>query len=513
MGSKLRGRFLQLWIQKSRALKGKLQPPEAAGAWPIIGHLHRFNGSSQLPHIALGAMAEKHGPTFTIRLGVHRALVINTWEMAKECFTTNDITVSSRIKFLATEQLTYNYAMFGFSPYGTYWRELRKISSIELLSNRRLELLKHVRALEVKTSIKELYEIWTKRKSESCHRIQVEMKQWFGDLTLNIVVRMVAGKRYFGALGSKEKEAQRFQKALRDFFRLMGLFVVGDAVPCLGWLDMGGDRKTMKKTAEELDSILEGWLEEHHQKKEFAKADGEQDFMDVMLSILEDRTLAGYDACTINKGTCLSMILGGSDTTMVVLTWALSLLLNNPHALKKAQDELDIHVGRERRVDEADISKLVYLQAITKETLRLYPPAPLGGPREFAEDCTIGDYHVKRGTWLMMNLWKIQRDSRVWADPSEFQPERFLTIHKDVDVKGQHFELLPFGAGRRACPGISFGLVVVNLTLASLLQAFDIWSPANGPIDMSETYGMTSVKTTPLEVILAPRLPPTLYEY
>ena len=205
------------------------------------------------------------------------------------------------------------------------------------------------------------------------------------------------------------------------------------------------------------------------------------------------------------------MIAGGNDTTMVTLTWALSLLLNNRHTLKKAQEELDIKVGKGRLVNEADINNLFYLKAIIKEALRLYPPGTLV-PREFHEDCTIGGYHVTKGTRLVVNLWKIQTDPSVWSDPLEFKPERFLTTHKDVDVRGQNFELIPFGSGRRACPGISFGLQMLHLTLASLIHAFEISTPSHAPVDMSATFGLTNIKSTPLDVVVKPRLPSNLFE-
>ena len=168
----------------------------------------------------------------------------------------------------------------------------------------------------------------------------------------------------------------------------------------------------------------------------------------------------------------------------MTLTWALSLLLNNPEVLKKAQLELDNHVGRERQVNESDVKNLVYLQAIVKETLRLYPAGPLSVPHESREDCTIGDYHVRSGTRLLINLSKMHRDPNVWVDPCLFQPERFLTTHKHVDVRGQSFELTPFGSGRRICPGISLALQVTQLTLAHLLYAFDITPPSDEPGDM-----------------------------
>jgi len=503
--------IISYFIQKRFGASKKQKAPEAAGGWPLIGHLRLFTGS-QLPHISLGDLAEKYGPAFTIRIGVHPALVISSWEMAKECFTTNDVAACSRPKFIAAKHFSYDYAMFGFSPYGPFWREIRKIIALELLSNRQLELLKDIRVSETETSLKELYKLWTK-KNDGSSRVLVEMKQWFGDLTLNVILRMVAGKRFFGAIAaSDEKEARQCQKAFREFFQMMGLSLVGDAIPWLGWLDLGGHQKAMKTTAKEMDCLVSEWLEEHKQKRDSGEGKRQQDFMAVMLSILDGVDLAGYDADSVNKATCLSMIAGGNDTTMVTLTWTLSLLLNNPHTLKKAQEELDINVGKGRLVNEADINNLFYLQAVIKEALRLYPPGPLSGPREFHEDCTIGDYHVPKGTRLIVNLWKIQTDPRVWSDPLDFKPERFLTTHKDVDVKGQNFELIPFASGRRACPGISFGLQMLHLTLASLIHAFEISTPSNAPVDMTASFGLTNIKSTPLEVVVKPHLPSNLYE-
>lgn len=203
------------------------------------------------------------------------------------------------------------------------------------------------------------------------------------------------------------------------------------------------------------------------------------------------------------------MLVGGSNTLVEALIWTLSLLLNNPHVMEKAQKELDIQVGRNTLVvDESHINNLVYLQAITKESFRLYPPGPLSFPHEAMEDCTVGGYIIPKGTRVLFNLWKIQRDTTVWPDADLFKPERFLTTHKDIDVKGNHFELIPFGAGRRICPGVSTTLVLLHLTLANILHAFEITRPSDKPIDMSVNFG---VKATPLEVLLARRLSPDLY--
>jgi len=206
------------------------------------------------------------------------------------------------------------------------------------------------------------------------------------------------------------------------------------------------------------------------------------------------------------------LILTGSGSTAITLTWALSLLLNHPKALKVALQELDTHVGKERWVQESDIKNLKYLHAILKETLRLYPPAPLTGIREIMEDCSLVGYNVPKGTRLLINLWNLQRDPQVWPNPNEFQPERFLTTHVDIDFMSQDFELIPFSFGRRSCPGMTFGLQVTHLTLARLLQGFDICTKDGVEVDMTEGLGVALPKEQPLRVMLQPRLPLELYE-
>ncbi|XP_004291926.1 PREDICTED: cytochrome P450 CYP82D47-like [Fragaria vesca subsp. vesca] len=512
---------LLLWITKASNtnVATKKGAPEAAGAWPLVGHLPLLGGSLP-PHITLGNMADKYGPVFTIKLGVHRSLIVSSWDMAKECLTTNDRVFANRPKLLVSEVMGYNYAMFGFSPYGPYWRQMRKVATLELLSNHRLESLNHVRESEVKTCIKNIYNLWKQNKNSD--HVLVDMKRWFGDVTVSTMFRMVVGKRRLLETSSEreKEENERYRKATREFFRLTGEFVTADAVPFLRWLDLGGHEKAMKKTAKELDDVLERWLEEHKLKRSSINSTSTShepdDFMDMMLSVLDDSILEfrGYTtADTINKATCLALILGGTDTTTVTLTWALSLLVNNPAVLKKAQNELDAKVGRNRQVNESDVKNLMYLQAVIKETLRLYPAVPLLAPHESTEDCTVGNYRVPAKTRLIVNVWKLHRDPNVWQDPCIFRPERFLSCLGDFDVRGQNFELMPFGSGRRICPGISLALQVIELTLAHLLHGYEITAPLDEPVDMSETVGLTNMKATPLQVLLKPRLHADIYEY
>ncbi|CAN1273736.1 Demethylepipodophyllotoxin synthase [Linum perenne] len=476
-------------------------PPQADGAWPIIGHLHLLGGPRP-PHIVLGQMADKFGPIFTIRMGVHPAVVVSNWEMAKECLTTHDRVFADRPATIAMDLLGYQRSMVGFSPYGPYWRKIRKIATLELLSSHRLQLLRHVREAEVNVAIKELYGYWCSNERNGV--VTVEMDSWFGDIALNVILKMIVGKS-IGYLTAGE-DGVRLKKLLKSFFELSGRFVVADGVPYLRWMDVGGFEKEMRKTAEEMDVVIVGWLKEHKDKRDSGggvKA-AEDDFMDVILNLLGDEA---FGLIIILQ----SLILAGADTTTVTMTWLLSLLVNHPDVLSKAQIELVNIVGYERQVQESDLHNLVYLNAIVKETLRLYPPGPLAVPHQAMEDCTVAGHMIKEGTRLIVNISKIQRDPKIWPNPDEFQPDRFLTTHKDIDVKGQNFELIPFGSGRRMCPGLNFALQVMYLTMATLLHGFDFSRATSEPVDMRESIGLTNPRASPLEVVLNPRLPPHLY--
>ncbi|MQL92702.1 hypothetical protein Taro_025330 [Colocasia esculenta] len=507
------------WLAGGRARGNKgdqvvlRRPPEPAGAWPVVGHLPLLGGK-EVAARTLGRMADKYGPVFMLRLGANPTLVISSQEVARDCFTTCDRDFASRPRSAAGKHIGYDHSLMPLAPYGPRWREMRKVTTVELLSPARLEKLRHVRATEVDMRMSELHQLCEDGGGRSK---LVDMGQWFMDTTFNIIVRMVVGKRYFGG-GGEGQQMRRFQKAFTEGIYLMGMFVPSDAVPWLEWLDLQGHIKAMKRTSKELDAVLVTWIEEHRQKKrdEFGNAEGEQDFIDMMLSSLRGVDIAGLDLHTAIKATVLAVVGGGVETSTVTMTWALALLLNHPLVLDKVRRELDLHVGTTRNVEEKDVPNLVYLQAVVKETMRLYPAGPLSVPHEATADCRVGGYHVPAGTRLLTNLWKLHRDPQVWwPDPEEFRPERFLAGGEaaGVDVRGQHFGYLPFGSGRRMCPGINLALPVMQLMLARLVHGFELGTPGSSPVDMGEGLGLSLIKMAPLDVLITPRLHSHLYHH
>lgn len=173
------------------------------------------------------------------------------------------------------------------------------------------------------------------------------------------------------------------------------------------------------------------------------------------------------------------------------MEWMLSLLLNNPEALKKVQTEIDNCVGEDRLVNESDLTNLPYLRCIINETMRIYPAAPLL-LHESAKDCMVGGYHIPSGTMLLMNVWAIQNDPKNWKDPTKFNPERFLGLKGSGN--GYTYKLMPFGTGRRRCPGENLGMRMIGLTMATLIQCFEWERPSNEMIDMTPGVGLITTK-------------------
>ena len=292
------------WRGKSKNLtqnSNGMPPPEPSGAWPVIGHLHLLQGKV-LVFRTLAAMADKLGPVFMIRLGMHRTVVVSDHVTVKECFTTNDKIFASRPNSAAAKILGYNYALFALAPYGPLWREMRKISILELLSTIRLTESTHVRVSELHAGIKDLYMLG--KDNNWVNPPKVVMCEWFEHLNFNVILMMVAGKRYFNNVVHGGDEARSTMASLKKLVPLVGTPVVSDAIPFLECLDLQGHLSSMKDVAKELDSIVGIWIEEHK-----GKLNSGRDFIDVLLAKLGDASLFGYPRETVIKATVLVCLL------------------------------------------------------------------------------------------------------------------------------------------------------------------------------------------------------------
>ncbi|KAH7665221.1 Flavonoid 3'-monooxygenase protein [Dioscorea alata] len=486
--------FLFAFSNKNNKKDKAHQPPlpPCPIGWPILGNLPQLGSK---PHQTLHNLSKIYGPLFRLRFGSVTVVVASSAGIASQFLRTLDANFSNRPPNSGAEHIAYNYQDIVFAPYGPRWRMLRRLCSLHLFSAKALDELRHVREGEVKLLASELVRAQGK---------EVSLGNLVNVCATNALSRAVVGRRVFEQGGVGE-----FKEMVVELMKLAGVFNIGDFVPWLRPFDVQGVVGRMKRLHRWYDGFLSKIMEEHRME------DGNKggDLLSVLLGLKDDEH--GDEEAKLTdtniKALLLNLFTAGTDTSASTVEWAMAELIRHPDILAAVQAEIDAVIGRSRLVSELDLAKLPLLQAIIKETFRLHPSTPLSLPRTAAEPCEVGGFHVPGGATLLVNVWAIARDPEVWSDPLEFKPSRFLPggSHADVDLKGAHFELIPFGAGRRICAGLSLGLRMVTLMVASLVHGFD-WASADGlspdNLDMTEAFGLTLQRTVPLKARPTPRL-------
>ncbi|XVF49752.1 hypothetical protein PTKIN_Ptkin04bG0038800 [Pterospermum kingtungense] len=487
-------RFLSRWTRKT-----KLMLPPSPTKLPIIGNLHNIRSH---PHRSLRHLAQHYGPLMLLHFGSVPVLVVSSADAANEIMKTNDLIFADRPKSSVFQKLLYDYKDVSSAPYGEYWRQMKSISVLHLLSSKRVQSFRAVREEETALAVEKI------RKS-SVSAFPINLSELFSTVTNNVVCRVALGRKY-----SEGEDGNMFKKLLSEFVELLGGLNVGDYIPWLAWVShVNGLNAKTEKVAKEFDAFLDGLVEEHinrhnnrkQNKKIRIQDEGQDDFVDVLLEIQRENTV-GFPIERVSiKALILDVFAAGTDTTYTVLEWAMTELLRHPKIMKELEVEIRQVCGDKSDVSEDDLDKMHYLKAVIKETLRLHPPIPLLVPRISTKDVKIMGYDIAQGTQVIINAWAIGRDPQSWEKPEEFIPERFL--NNSIDFKGHHFELIPFGSGRRICPGILFAMKLNELFLANLVRKFD-WSLPGGAeekdLDMNETFGITIHKKSPLIAIANP---------
>ncbi|XP_057794378.1 cytochrome P450 81Q32-like [Salvia miltiorrhiza] len=468
-------------------------PPSPPLSLPILGHLYLFKKPL---HQTLAKISQKYGPILLLQFGSRPVLVVSSPAATEECFTKNDVVFANRPRLLAGKHLGYGYTSLVWASYGDHWRNLRRIATVEMLSAHRVQTFAGVRRDDVRRLVRRL--LSGGRESEDGYRV-VEMKSAFFEMTLNVMMMMIGGKRYYDDVPGNSDERLRFKEIVTETFQVSGATNIGDFVPILRWFGMDKIESKLKALQEKRDNFMQDLIEEHRNIN--SEKQRTTTLIDVLLSLQENDPQNYKDE--IIRGMMQVMLSAGTDTSSSTMEWAMSLLLNNPDALIKARAEIDRQVGHSRLVDDSDLPHLPYLQSVIKETFRVCPVGPMLVPHESSAACTVGGYRVPRGTMLLVNTWAIQRDPKVWDHPMEFKPERFIGIE---EKKEGSFALMPFGYGRRGCPGENMALRVIGLALASLIQCFEWARLDKEMVDMAGSPGLTMPKTQPLVARCRPRL-------
>ncbi|KDO57490.1 hypothetical protein CISIN_1g048482mg, partial [Citrus sinensis] len=386
-----------------------------------------------------------------------------------EMFKTHDIVISNRPKTTPANILLYECQGIGFSNYGEYWRQVRKICVLQLLSVRRVQSFQHVRDGEVSSLI-----------------TKIRLSCFNKGSPLNLLEMLL--------IASKEEntgQSNKFGELLRRLEEQFAAFCVGDTFLFLGCLDvLSGLIGRLNATARAIDALLDRVIEEHTNRASSGSDDDDdqsnkKDFVDILLQLRKDGMLGAELSQDNLKAVILDMFVAGTDTTATTLEWAMAELVKNPTSMKRAREEVRSVAKGKLNIDMKDIEKMDYLKCVSVRWR---------------------DYNILAKTRVIVNAWAIQRDPQGWDRPEDFLSDKFL--NSLVDCKSQDFEFISFGAGRRGYLGTSFALVEVEYVIANLLYWFD-WNLPLGKVEenlnMFEVNGLVVHKKLPLHPV------PTLY--
>ncbi|XVF07756.1 hypothetical protein REPUB_Repub06bG0167100 [Reevesia pubescens] len=476
--------------KRNSSTPGKL-PPGPPG-WPIFGNMFELG---TMPHRTLTSLRDKYGQVIWLRLGAVNTMAILSAKAATEFFKNHDLSFAERSITEIMRAHDYHKSSVALAPYGSYWRVLRRLVTVDMLVNKRINETASIRRKCVDNMLLWIEKEASKKQGDQSRVNGIHVARFVFLLSFNLLGNLMLSRDFFDP---DSEEGSEFFVVMVSLMGLSGVGNIADFFPWLQWLDPQGLRRKMDKDLGKAIEIASKFVKERIEEKKVGE--GRRDFLDVLLEFegngkdepakLSDRDLNIF---------ILEIFLAGSETTSSTIEWALTELLCNPETMMKAKAELTRVVGPNKKVEESDTENLHYLHAVIKETFRLHPPIPLLVPRRAIQDTKFMGYHIPKNTQVFVNAWAIGRDPEVWVDPLSFNPDRF--IGSKIEYKGYHYELIPFGAGRRMCAGVALADRVLHLVLGSLLHHFD-WELGGNvtkeTIDMKDKLGVTMRKLEPL---------------
>ncbi|KAH7446516.1 hypothetical protein KP509_01G060200 [Ceratopteris richardii] len=445
--------------------------------------------------------SKSYGPIMSVWFGSKLNVVISSSELAREVLKEKGHQIAARNRTRAAGMFSKDGQDLIWADYGPHYVKVRKICTFELFTPRRLEALRPLREDEVSAMVESIFKDCGKAESKA-----LILRRYLSAVAFNNITRIAFGKRFVDGEGNIDPQGAEFKDIIAQGMLLGASIRISEYIPWIRWMFPLQKKEFMKHGARR-DKLTQAIMQEHTIARQ-KTGETKEHFVDALLTLQKKNDLSD----THIIGLLWDMITAGMDTTAITVEWAMAEVIRNPCVQKRVREELDRVIGTETVVQETDISRLPYLQCVAKETLRLHPPAPLMLPHNAVQDVKVGGYDIPNGTVVHVNVWAMGRDPAIWNDPLLFRPERFL--EENVDIKGHDFRLIPFGAGRRMCPGNQLGLNLVQLMLARLLHQFS-WSAPSGmqgvDIDMRERAGIAGFMAKPVEAVAVPRLSAELY--
>uniref|UniRef100_A0A0E0KBB4 Cytochrome P450 family protein n=1 Tax=Oryza punctata TaxID=4537 RepID=A0A0E0KBB4_ORYPU len=476
--------LLSLYVFQLLADARRRLPP---GPWPpkpLIGDLLAL-GKGDQQHRSLARLADRYGPVMSLRLGTVLTVVVSTPDAMREIFHKRKDNLAGRPLADAFNAMGHSAnSLLGLEHPDVKWRAIRRFSTTELLAPGRLAALQPLCRDKLQGLVRGVSELAARGEP-------VHVRHAVLDMALSLMLSA------FYSVDLDPESTAVFRSVVEEASMLISTANLSDLFPAIAALDIQGVRRRVA----ELFTIMYRQYDEQARTGHTGEA-GKNDVLTVVLDMEREWQQTGsvlsHDAM---RALFTDLYGAGAGTTSVLIEWAMADLLQNPKAMRKIKEELTSVVGTNAQIQESDIARLPYLQAVVKETLRLRAVAPLVLRRAEAA-IEVQGLTIPKGTNVILNLWAINRDARPWNDPDKFMPERF--IGNDINYLGQDFQFVPFGVGRRICLGLPLAQKVMYLVLGTLVHQFEWTLPEElkeSGIDMTEKCGMLLCLANPLKVM------------
>ncbi|KAI5425629.1 hypothetical protein KIW84_031445 [Lathyrus oleraceus] len=490
--------FLFLLNHRRKVSAAKRRLPPGPPGWPIFGNMFQLG---EMPHRTLTNLRQKYGPILWLKIGAINTMAILSAKEATIFFKNHDHSFADRTITETMRAHNYDKSSLALAPYGSYWRLMRRLVTVDMLVMKRINDTVSVRRKCVDDML-----TWVAKEAVQLKEGRgLHLSRFVFFMSFNLFGNLMLSRDMFDM---ESENGSEFFKAVMGLMEWTGHANVSDLFPWLRWLDPQGLRRKMDRDMGKALKFASTFVKERLDLEGVRDDDRTRDFLDVLLEFQRNENQNSLNISDKDLNIfILEIFLAGSETTSSTIEWAMTELLCNRECMLKVKTELNSVVGGAKDVEESDIEKLPYLQAVVKESLRLHPPIPLLVPRKAVQETEFMGYLIPKDTQVFVNAWAIGRDPDVWEEPLVFKPERFWDSDSKsykTDYKGQHYEFIPFGAGRRMCAGVPLAHRILHLVLGSLLHRFDWELDSNVSaltMDMRDNLGITMRKFEPLLVV------------
>ncbi|XP_059307670.1 cytochrome P450 77A1 isoform X1 [Lycium ferocissimum] len=487
--------FIILLTQKTKSKNLNL-PPGPPG-WPVVGNLFQVAGSGKQFFEYIRDLKPKYGSIFTLKMGARTMIVITSADLAYEALITKGQIFATRPKENPTKTIfSCNQFTVNAASYGPVWRSLRKNMVQNMLSSSRLKEFRNCRELAMDKMIERI-----RMDAEANNNVVWVLKN------ARFAVFWILVAMCFG-VEMEEKMVETVDQTMKEVLVVLNPRV-DDYLPMLSLFVGYKQRKRVKEVRKRQIETLVPLIEKRRKAVQNPGSDktaASFSYLDTLFDVKVEGRKSGPTNPELVT-LCSEFLNGGTDTTATALEWAIGRLIENPSIQDKMYEEIKKVVG-DKKVDENDMEKMPYLNAVVKELLRKHPPTYFTLTHTVTEPVKLGEYDIPMDANVEFFTHGISHDPNIWSDPDKFDPDRFISGREDADITGvKGVKMMPFGVGRRICPGLGMATVHVNLMLARMVQEFEWFAyPKDSKVDFSEKLQFTVVMKNPLRAKVKPRM-------